>query len=209
VCLLLLVSITGTLLAGRQSELVGAHGAPIVHAYLPLLVVNWALLLYVCRLGRPRFAFAELAGLRAATPARVLGDVGLALLAASLLVAGETGWRFAFGNAENAATSALLPSTPVERVVWCAVAVSVGVAEEVVYRGYLASELARWTSSRAGGVLGQALLFALAHGEQGPSAMLRFFVYAVGLGALALARGSLVPGMLAHVGIDLVAGLSH
>jgi hypothetical protein len=39
--------------------------------------------------------------------------------------------------------------------------------------------------------------------------MARFFVYAVGLGALALGRRSLVPGILAHAGLDLFAGLSH
>jgi len=209
IALMLLVSATGSLLSARHSALQVAHGSLILRAYVPLLLVNWGLLVYVCRAGRARFVFSELVRSGAYTPSRALTDVALACCAASLLLGGEILWQWAFGSVRNAAAEALLPSTFLERAVWCLVALSAGVSEELVYRGYLSTELTRFTASRAGGVFGQALLFALAHGEQGGAAMLRFFVYAVGLGVLARARRSLVPGMLAHVGLDLMAGLAH
>jgi membrane protease YdiL (CAAX protease family) len=209
VALMLLVSAAGSVLSARHSTLAEPHGPLILRAYLPLLLVSWGLLLYVCRVGRPRFVFGELVRSGVYTPSRLLSDVALGCCAGAALIAGEVGWQSAFGSARNAAAAALLPSTSLERAVWCVVALSAGVSEELVYRGYLALELTRFTGSRAVGVLGQALLFALAHGEQGSGAMLRFFVYAVGFGVLARARRSLVPGMLAHVGVDLIAGLGH
>jgi membrane protease YdiL (CAAX protease family) len=208
VTLLVLVATAGHFLPGTSSAF-PARGERIVNAYVPMLLVNWGLLLYVCRVGRPRFAFAELTGIRGYTAVRLATDVALAVLTAAGLMGGEMAWELAFGDARSSAVDALLPSTFLERIVWCVVAVSVGIAEEVVYRGYLLRELSHWTKSRSLGLLAQAVLFALAHGEQGLGAMARFFVYAVGLGALALARRSLVPGMLAHAAIDLLAGLTH
>lgn len=207
--LVLLVSSTGILLSASHHEVAGVPGPRIVGAYVPMLFVSWGLLLYVCRVGRARFEFTELAGLRAYTPARAAGDVALALTAALVILGGEALWHAAFENARSAAVELLLPSTPAERAVWCVVAVSVGVSEEVVYRGYLATELARFTSSSSAGVLGQALLFAFAHADQGAGTALRFFCYAAGLGALARVRRSLMPGILAHVGLDLLAGLTR
>ncbi len=209
VALMLLVSAVGTVLSSRGSELTAPHGPLVLRAYVPFLLVSWGLLLYVCRVGRRCFVFTELVAAGAYTPWRAFVDVALACGGAAVLIGAEVVWHSAFGGARNPAVEALLPSTPLERAVWCVVAVSAGISEEVVYRGYLVTELTRFTASRAGGVLGQALLFALAHGEQGASAMLRFFCYALGLGVLARARRSLVPGMLAHIGVDLLAGLSR
>ena len=206
VALMLSVDAAGSVLAARHHELRG-QGPLVVRAYLPLLCVNWGLLLYVCRVGRARSAFVELMGPSAFRASRALTDLALAVVTALALMGGEAAWQLAFGNARNAAAGALLPTTSAERAVWCAVAVSVGVSEEVVYRGYLTTELARFTGSAVAGVVGQALLFAFAHGEQGAAAVTRFFVYALGLGALARARRSLLPGILAHVAVDLVAGL--
>jgi uncharacterized protein len=177
VTLLVAVAITGHVLSGRAADLgPQAIGSPIERAYLPMLLVDWALLVYVCRVARPRLAFAELAGLRGYRTRRGLVDVALALCAAGVIMAGETGWQLAVGSARNASVVALLPSTPSERAVWCAVAVSTGLSEEVVYRGYLTRELARFSGCSLGGVVGQALLFALAHGEQGGATELRVLV---------------------------------
>jgi len=131
------------------------------------------------------------------------------LAVAVALVLGELGWQSAAGGARNAHVDALLPVTSAERAVWCAVALSTAFSEEVVYRGYLARELTRLSGRPAVGLVGQAVLFALAHGEQGSGAMLRFFVYAVGLAIVATARRSLVPGILGHASVNLLAGLTH
>jgi len=39
--------------------------------------------------------------------------------------------------------------------------------------------------------------------------VLRCFAYGLGFGVLARARQSLLPGMVAHVGLDVAAGLLH
>jgi membrane protease YdiL (CAAX protease family) len=209
IALMLLVAATGSVLSARHAELPPPHRSLVLGAYVPLLLVNWGLVLYACRVGRPRSAFTELAGTAGYTLRRACVDVALACCVAAVLLGGEAAWQLAFGAGRNAAAEALLPVTAPERAAWCLVAVSVGVSEELVYRGYLVDELTRASGSRVAAVLGQALLFGLAHADQGSSAVLRFFCYAVGLAVLALTRRSLVPGMIAHVAVDLLAGLSH
>jgi membrane protease YdiL (CAAX protease family) len=50
----------------------------------------------------------------------------------------------------------------------------------------------------------QAVLFAIAHVNQGVAVMLRFAVYALAFGAVAVWRRSLVPTIVCHVGIDML-----
>jgi membrane protease YdiL (CAAX protease family) len=209
VALMLSVAIAGLVSLANGGVPAAFAGSRITGAYVPMLAVSWGLFLYVCRVGRSRSAFVELAGLEGYSPRRAWFDVPLALLVAVALVLGELAWQFAFGGARSARVDALLPVTETERAVWCVVALSAALTEEVVYRGYLRRELSRLTGRPVFGVVAQAVLFALAHGEQGSGAMLRYFAYAVGLALLAQARGSLVPGILGHAAVDLAAGLAH
>jgi membrane protease YdiL (CAAX protease family) len=102
---------------------------------------------------------------------------------------------------------AILPHTGAERIAWVVVAASVGFCEEVVYRGYLQTQLAGWTGNVAAAIVAQAALFGLAHGEQGAAVAARFALYGVGFGVLARWRGSLAPGIVCHIGVDLAGGL--
>ncbi|HEY0463966.1 MAG TPA: CPBP family intramembrane glutamic endopeptidase, partial [Polyangiaceae bacterium] len=61
--------------------------------------------------------------------------------------------------------------------------------------------------SPALGLVLQALLFGLAHLEQGAGAASRIGAYGLVLGLLARRRASLVPGIVCHIGIDLASGL--
>ncbi len=209
VALMLAVAVAGGLSLGTRAPAASPSRSPILLAYVPMLIVSWGLLLYVCRVCRPRWALAELVGFEGYSARRTIIDVSLAAGVTCLLLSGELGWRLAFGNAPNVAVARLLPSTPAERAVWCLVAASAAFSEEVVYRGYLTTELVRLTRRPTLGIVGQAVLFALAHGEQGAGVMARFFVYAVGLALLARVRRSLVPGIVAHAAVDLLAGFSR
>jgi membrane protease YdiL (CAAX protease family) len=208
VALLLGVAAVGTLSSFGQAR-PPVPEERIVGGYLPLLVVNVSLALYVARVGRGRNALGELVGRRWQTARRALTDAALALLAAALIVLTEYAWAAAFGAPDRAWSDALLPTTSLERAAWVVVAVIVGTSEELVYRGYLQNELGVLVRSRAFGLLAQSALFAIAHGQQGASAVARTFVYGMGFGLLARARRSLLPGMLAHGGLDLTAGLIH
>ena len=210
---MLAVAITGTLLqhAGAPPPArTAAHGplATLVWSqYLPLLLVNGLLVLYVARLFRPRNALPALLGRRS----RTLADAGLDLLYASLafaLICALEGLTRPLFAGRNAALSALLPSTEAERLTWLLVASTVGFCEEVVYRGYLQTQLGAFMRSPPLGLASQAVLFGLAHLEQGSGAALRIGVYGLIFGLLARQRASLLPGIACHVGIDLVSGLS-
>lgn len=208
--LILAVAITGTLLqhAGAQPPPPAAR-APLVtliwRQYLPLLLVNGLLVLYVARLFRPRNVLPELLGRRWRGPADAGLDLLYALLAFALICSLEALTRPLFAG-RNAAVAALLPSTGAERLTWLLVASVVGFSEEVVYRGYLRAQLGALTRSLGLGLVLQAVLFALAHLEQGPGAAFRIGVYGLILGLVARQRASLLPCIVCHVGIDLVSG---
>jgi membrane protease YdiL (CAAX protease family) len=209
IALMIAVAVTGTWLSvrggGRASD---EHPASRIEAvYLPLVVVNLAMLGYVCVVGRPRSALRDLLGRPWRSPVRAITDVALALVGCLTIDAVE--WAFARlgGSPRSVAVLQILPDSISERLVWILVAVTVGFCEEVVYRGYLQKQLAAFGGSAPVAVLCQGLLFGIAHGEQGLASASRLAVYGVALGGLAAWRGSLVPGILCHVALDLVSGL--
>ena len=109
----------------------------------------------------------------------------------------------------NAAPSALLPRTEAERLTWVLVAFSVGFCEEVVYRGYLQRQLAALTGRASVGIAAAAVLFGIAHAEQGFGPATRIALYGLVLGGLARSRRSLLPGIVCHVAIDLAGALAR
>ena len=100
---------------------------------------------------------------------------------------------------------ALIPHTPAEFRLFVPLAVTAGICEEFLFRGYLVWVLAFWM-----GVIPAALVsmvvFGLAHGYQGGKFGFRAFAVGVALGILALVTRSVLPGMLVHAAIDLASG---
>ena len=190
--LIVLVAFVGTLAQTNDAP------APRISAvYVPAIFVQVGLVYYVSRAFRPRSVLRDLVG-----RAR-LGDLVVALALAVFVSGGE----LAFAHPSARAVT-ILPRTGPERAVWLLVAGSVGFAEELVYRGYFITQLRAFTGSVAVAVVLQAILFAIAHANQGAFAMLRFGVYALAFGAVASRRRSLVPTIVCHVGID-VLGAFH
>jgi membrane protease YdiL (CAAX protease family) len=211
IALIVAVAATGTLLT-RRGVAVEAPVAPASQGaalYVQMTLVAWGLLFYVCRVGRRRSALSTLVGEGWTSARRAVTDLGLAAAGWILIEACELGWMRLFAPSGSAAVAAMLPHTALARAAWVVVSVSVGLSEEVVYRGYLQAQLAAFTRRpRAAWVL-QALLFGLAHAEQGASAMARLAAYGLALGALARWRRSLLPGILCHVWTNLASGLLH
>lgn len=212
--LILTVAVTGSWLqcSGASEATIAVRvtssGGRILAQYFPLLLVNAGLVLYVARLFRGRNALPELLGPPPTHLRDALVDVLLGALAFVAIVMIEALTRAIFAG-RNAAVLALLPSTEAERLTWLLVALSVGLCEEVVYRGYFQTQLSAFTRSTTLGLLLQALLFALAHLEQGAFAAAKIAVHGLILGALAQKRGRLLPGILCHIAIDLAAGLAR
>jgi uncharacterized protein len=208
IALIVAVAVTGTILRTFASGASDATSGPSrMAAYLQILVVQCALTFYVCRVNRSRNVFVPLLGRRWSSVDRALVDVALALLIALIIsgLAVLADQLFDMQRAQSAA--AFLPVTAAERSVWVLVAATVGVSEEVIYRGYLQTQLTALTHSSRLAILLQAMIFAIAHADQGASSMAMILVYGAVLGIFARARSSLLPGIIAHIGIDLSAGL--
>jgi hypothetical protein len=183
-------------------------GGRIVARYLPLLLVQWVIVFYVVRVGRARSALRGLLGIGWTGPHRVVVDLALALGAVVAIACVERAWALGAAGGSAPSVAHLRPSTPWEVAAWIVVAASVGFCEEVVFRGYLLKQFEAFTGSAALAVVVQAVLFGVAHGEQGATAAARVACYGLGLGALARWRRSLAPGIAAHIVIDLVSGLA-
>lgn len=206
--LYLSVAIAGTVLTARGRATgadAAAHGR-LVAVYLPMLIVQCALAFYVVRVGRPRSALASLVGTRWSTARRAFTDVLLAVALAALIRTVEYAWARFSVSAGAHAVAAMLPQTPTERALSVAVSLTVAASEELVFRGYLQRQFAGFTGRASVAVVLQAAVFAVAHAEQGPGAMARIALYGLLFGALAHARKSLLPGVLAHALTDALSG---
>ncbi|HEV7654301.1 MAG TPA: type II CAAX endopeptidase family protein [Mycobacteriales bacterium] len=109
------------------------------------------------------------------------------------------------GVVAPAEVTALLPRTAKERRSFAQLALTAGICEELLYRGFLlavvaafAPELGPWRL-----VLVSALAFAVAHTYQGVTGMLTAGVLGAGFAILFLGSGSLLLPVLYHVLIDL------
>jgi membrane protease YdiL (CAAX protease family) len=103
------------------------------------------------------------------------------------------------------ALSWYLPNSPAERRWFAAVAVSAGVCEEVLYRGFLLHYLTALLPGLggAGAVLVAALVFAMAHTYQGPLGAVVTALMALGFTALFVASHSLWLAIMVHALVDL------
>ncbi len=104
----------------------------------------------------------------------------------------------------------LLPRTAGERVGFAGLSLAAGVGEELAFRGYLLHALLLLPLP-GGGVFAAVVIssaaFGAVHAYQGPGGILRTAGAGVVFATGTLATGSLLPAILAHVLVDLVAGL--
>ena len=102
----------------------------------------------------------------------------------------------------------LAPTNGHEVAAWIGLCIIAGIAEELVFRGYLHRQFTAWArGAAAAGVVVSALLFGTAHGYQGIRNMVLLSIFGALFSLLALYRRSLRPGIFAHSWQDLFAGL--
>jgi len=103
----------------------------------------------------------------------------------------------------------VLPKTPLQLLAFTPLALTAGFCEEVVFRGYLLKQFDRLTSNRTVAITGQAIIFSLVHGyHQTVVGFIHKFCFGLAFGALALWRKSLLPGIVAHILLDLSAAIT-
>lgn len=207
--LILAVAATGTFLAQGPAPEPVPPTHRIATAYLPVAFVQVGLFYYVVRAGRRSSALIPLLSIGPWNAKRAVADAAVGgALWAFVVGAGLVAARL-FGSAHPADVEALLPSTALERVAWAIVAVLVGVTEELVYRGYLRVQLAAFTRSALLGIVLQALLFGIAHLNQGVRAAIEIAMDGALFGVVAHWRRGLAPCIACHVATDLLAGLAR
>jgi membrane protease YdiL (CAAX protease family) len=77
----------------------------------------------------------------------------------------------------------------------------------VVFRGYFQRQFEAFTGSKWLALCLQAVLFGISHGYQGAQACVKIAIFGALFGLLALWRGSLRPGIIAHAGSDILSGI--
>ena len=107
----------------------------------------------------------------------------------------------------------LMPRTPLESLIFFALSCTAGLSEEFLYRGFVFSIFARVFSgfevrAALAALFGSALLFGIAHLYQGRRGMLTTFFVGVIFAGARLWTSSLVPAVIAHTCVDLIAGLA-
>ena len=193
-----------------------AHSAPgmlqhphVVPLYLSLIAMEWGLFVWVWRGGLRKTGtkLSELIGGKWASAKDVLVDCGLALGVWTAWTLAERAWNRGFGVGHAASIQTFLPQRGLEILVWVGVSISAGFCEELVFRGYFQRQFKAFTHSLWIALFLQAVLFGIAHGYQGIEACVKIACFGALYGLLAIWRGSLRPGMMAHAGGDVLSGI--
>ncbi len=136
----------------------------------------------------------------------VVWSVGLTV-AGMVTMFAFLGLRLALGWSETPFLDLMIPQTPEERRLFVGVSLTAGLGEELLYRGYLlplAWELLPGIWFPA--VL-SAVLFGAVHAYQGWFGVIRTVLIALLFSLSMILAGTLWPAIIAHILIDLLAGL--
>jgi membrane protease YdiL (CAAX protease family) len=134
----------------------------------------------------------------------VLGGV-LVIALGAIAVVRRAGGGAALGRRMAGSVSSLLPRTRGERWGFAGVAITAGVTEELLYRGFLVAffhEVVPGLPLAAALVLSSAA-FGLGHAYQGLPGVASTGVVGLGLATVYAAAGTLLVGMAAHAALDL------
>jgi membrane protease YdiL (CAAX protease family) len=101
----------------------------------------------------------------------------------------------------------LIPRSSTEKIAFAGLSFSAGIAEELVFRSFLIAALVLASGSLMLAVMVSVAVFAASHAYQGWSGALRVALLGLILTAPFLITGSVYPSIIAHVGLDLIAGL--
>jgi membrane protease YdiL (CAAX protease family) len=102
----------------------------------------------------------------------------------------------------------LLPVSVLEYLPYAALAITAGVCEEFIYRGFAIAAFSRAGLPIWVVVMVSSILFGLAHAYQGRGGIVSTGIFGVLLAIGRLGFGSLLPVMMWHAGLDLAAGIA-
>lgn len=193
-------------LSGSVSPLGRQHSR--IANYLLIIVLEWALVGWIRAAARSRgVSLREIIGGSWPRFTGVLRDSGIAIafLFAALVIMQVLGHLLKISP--SAGIRNLIPRTGLEIVFYLFTALTAGICEELIFRGYLLRQFSAWTQSTGAAVVLQGVVFGTVHGYQGWKYMLVIAVFGSLFGLLAVWRQSLRAGMIAHFVQDGVGGL--
>ena len=100
----------------------------------------------------------------------------------------------------------ILPQKSTELIPFCGLAVTAGLCEEFLYRGFTMTAIGNLGLPTGVIVLCSAVLFGMAHLYQGKAGFVSTTILGLLFGFARLGLGSLVPVVAWHIGIDVLAG---
>ncbi len=206
---LLLLSVSYLNARGTRQGRLNAHHMAL---YAATIVAEWVLFLLTWwGLRMKHIPLAEVLGFRRGLRAW-LQDLGVALIfwiaAIIILAIVALSLRLAHLASAQKAVTALAPRTGTEMLLWIVLCLTAGFCEELVFRGYFLRQFSSPLHRVWLGVLLSSLLFGCSHGYEGAAGMIAIVVYGALFCALALARDSLRPGMIAHAWHDIITGVA-
>jgi membrane protease YdiL (CAAX protease family) len=109
-----------------------------------------------------------------------------------------------------ALTEKIMPQTDIESFVYAALSFTAGVSEEFLYRGFVFTAFVRtvvnFMPPNAVASVLSAAWFSLGHMYQGRRGIITTFVVGLLFAFVRVWTGSLIPVIIAHVGIDMTIG---
>jgi membrane protease YdiL (CAAX protease family) len=180
-----------------------------VRFYLTTVLAEWIVFALVVAGVRMRgVSILLVVGDRWCSARQVLRDIGIALgfwvVALGMLWTVSRLLRIAQAGHD---IQAMLPHSAAEIAAWIALAVTAGICEETIFRGYLQRQFMALTQSAPAGILISAAAFGTAHAYQGLRMVVLISVLGAMLGTLAFWRGSVRPGMIFHTWQDALGGI--
>ena len=197
---------TGAISAAR----IRTHAAfPLMATYVATILVEWLIVAYVVAgIRRHGGSVRELIGGSWNRLADFFRDVMVAIAFWIICIITLVIVRLVI-HARTAVESIrfLAPRTGAEIAVWLLAALTAGICEEIIFRGYFQCQFIAATGKPYVGILMSAALFGALHAYQGGKQTIVLGVFGALLGVLAYRRRSLRPGMMAHAWQDALAGL--
>ncbi|MCU1239369.1 MAG: Abortive infection protein [Candidatus Acidoferrum typicum] len=100
----------------------------------------------------------------------------------------------------------ILPQSTKELIPFLGLALTAGICEEFLYRGFAMAVISRTGLPTGVAVLLSSILFGLAHLYQGRAGFVSTMVLGILFGISRAVLGSVLPVIVWHVGVDVVAG---
>jgi len=201
-CLLAILALFSALSAYLR---MGSATPRVRHVLLFSIIIAFEWLTFAFSIWNSSPVFVSFVARVGRNPRSLPVDILVALLLSAICFAvapvvmrllGPTGWPSLEG---------MRPHGGWEIAAWILMALSAGICEETVYRGYLQQQFSGLTGCTGLGVFAQEAAFALAHEYQGWKNMVLIFILGCILGAVAAWRKGLRANIVAHAVADILA----